>query len=155
MHSYPAPSLGAVGNNGPNGLCVVFDSKTRVSFKLIDDAVVIRNQLGENVVPVFRVKATVLVDVCRQELLQIPNLDPLPDARVLKQHSSGDNSIGDSHDNRMEPMGKVRLALFDEQIRRCGSAVYGGVIDDEVSLATRLVIGIGSSVYLNRRHQKL
>ena len=41
MHSYPAPSLGTVGNNGPNGLCVVFDSKTRVSFKLIDDAVVI------------------------------------------------------------------------------------------------------------------
>ena len=129
--------------------------QARVGLELINDAVVVVDKFAQHVLPRIRIKETVLIDVGRQELLEIPHFYSSADVSVFKKVASRRNAIGNGDNDRIEPVFDVAAALLYQQVCRCRRAMNRRVVNDEITRSAGLVVGIRRTVDFNGRHKKL
>lgn len=131
-----------------------FYAEAGVSLRFQHNLVISFDDARERRVPLGLVKEAMFIDVCRQELLNVPYFDAPGQTGVLGKIESGMYALKNRDDNGMATGAEVSPALFDQQRARHGRAMNNRVANDKVAVAIRRAVGYGSTVDFKRIFRK-
>ena len=125
------------------------DLEAGVRLYVIHDFVVSGNDVIESLSPIARMKPTPFVEIRHQNLLDVQNVEPIADARVLRQTRCHCDSLRQGDEEWMKPIIKILLAPGDHGAARSSRDVHHSVTYLKIALPCSRGVGCRVAIVLD------
>src|SRR5271170_4797949 len=118
-----------------------FDLQTRIGLYVVDNLVVASHKIGDRDTTALGAELTQLVEIERNELLNLENVDPVRQASIIRQALRDGKAALPGDEDGAKAVVEVVPAPLDHRFARRRGDVNGDVAEEKVSAPAGLLVG--------------